>query len=416
MTRHALRMPYCGRSCLVSIAAAVFAAPAHAVATTSASSDGSCWQRQARGRWVQRWAGLPDPYAALTVAPDRAAVASYQQNHSLCAVPAHRSRPQGCFTSAQRWEWAAHTGHVRLPLVNRTSFCHVMEKHSWHSLVFVGDSLMFDMAQSMWSLLGLANLPRYHPADTMTQGSLPCNHGNFALRIAPRLNTLGQGGLDSGALSRALKAISEADVSILSVGAHYSPVKLNGMGMNESAAFKADMHALAEALPGASFTGTRRRRLIWRSTPPGHPRCIERTAHGCRFGSQGRPFCEWASADGSPPALDSVPIGTRNADAHTHGSIHASAAAQLASAEVDASTDRFGWDNFPDFDALARHLLQPLGVAYLDVVPMSAPRADAHTGMRSGLGKNAPDCLHWALPGVPDWWNALLLGALLDCG
>jgi hypothetical protein len=43
-------------------------------------------------------------------------------------------------------------------------------------------------------------------------------------------------------------------------------------------------------------------------------------------------------------------------------------------------------------------------------------RPDAHTAVRHGGGKLPPDCLHLALPGVPDVWNALLLGAIDECG
>ena len=45
----------------------------------------------------------------------------------------------------------------------------------------------------------------------------------------------------------------------------------------------------------------------------------------------------------------------------------------------------------------------------LDVMPMTLLRPDGHrTWIRPA------DCLHYALPGVPDWWNHALQ-AKLDC-
>jgi hypothetical protein len=41
-------------------------------------------------------------------------------------------------------------------------------------------------------------------------------------------------------------------------------------------------------------------------------------------------------------------------------------------------------------------------------------RPDAHTEHQYAKGKY--DCLHYALPGVPDWWSALLLATMEACG
>ena len=55
----------------------------------------------------------------------------------------------------------------------------------------------------------------------------------------------------------------------------------------------------------------------------------------------------------------------------------------------------------------------------LDVSPMTALRPDAHTQMQyrryPSRVLSDPDCLHLALPGVPDVWNALLLSRLGKC-
>ena len=43
----------------------------------------------------------------------------------------------------------------------------------------------------------------------------------------------------------------------------------------------------------------------------------------------------------------------------------------------------------------------------LDVAPMTRLRPDAHLRPKT-------DCLHFALPGVPDWWNHLLATVLQE--
>ena len=71
---------------------------------------------------------------------------------------------------------------------------------------------------------------------------------------------------------------------------------------------------------------------------------------------------------------------------------------------------------FPGFDRVARDVLGAIGARFLDVPTMSAGRPDGHTAMKHRMGLLPPDCLHYTIPGVPDWWNALLFGAILECG
>jgi hypothetical protein len=77
--------------------------------------------------------------------------------------------------------------------------------------------------------------------------------------------------------------------------------------------------------------------------------------------------------------------------------------------------DDFGWHIFPSLNQAAREELTPLGVAFLDVQSMSEQWPGAHTAFRHGGGRDPPDCLHFTLPGVPDTWNAMLVGALQHC-
>lgn len=52
-------------------------------------------------------------------------------------------------------------------------------------------------------------------------------------------------------------------------------------------------------------------------------------------------------------------------------------------------------------------------VTVMHITPMSAFRSDAHVGVWSDK-PNTSDCSHWCLPGVPDFWNEILLFYLLS--
>jgi hypothetical protein len=81
--------------------------------------------------------------------------------------------------------------------------------------------------------------------------------------------------------------------------------------------------------------------------------------------------------------------------------------------EAGGGTDgrpSYDWDLVPAFNEIARYKMRHAAASarVLDVYPMSILRPDA----RKGHG----DCLHWWLPGVPDWWNHLLLAQLQEAG
>ena len=65
---------------------------------------------------------------------------------------------------------------------------------------------------------------------------------------------------------------------------------------------------------------------------------------------------------------------------------------------------QYTWDLIPAFNEIARGMLshrRHTPVDLLDVAPMTLLRPDGHL-----------DCLHYALPGPIDWWNAALLAQL----
>ena len=87
-----------------------------------------------------------------------------------------------------------------------------------------------------------------------------------------------------------------------------------------------------------------------------------------------------------------------------------------SSCPANATSDKgYSWDIYPEFDKVARALLTPLGVRFLDITQLSRLRPDAHSKVRYGGGLLPPDCSHLAVPGVPDWWNLLLLSRIAEC-
>lgn len=185
----------------------------------------------------------------------------------------------------------------------------------------------------------------------------------------------------------ALAAVREADVSVINVGAHYAPRQeeydkkrfLGNISTPYPLARQLDLYTrdLQAFAAGLRELEPRHRLIVWRTIAPGHPGCEDEWLPLSRWEQRNASAARWAAC---PQCVDS-----------------------------------FAWALFPAYDALARSLLEPLGVRVLDVAHMSAQRPDAHSECRYGGGRLPADCLHWMLPGVPDWWNALLLSSISEC-
>jgi hypothetical protein len=295
----------------------------------------------------------------------------------------------------------------QLPQTRGGLFCRAMNrgKRSSH-LLLLGDSIMESMGKSLLGLLGLwGGLPPKLRMDVNASADCPlCAHikcdaalsgasldFQVTIEVATKVDglTLGPGLLQQRAAAVAAK-VALADVAVINFGAHYSNVDLPNVSAYQ--VFVDDLLSLASTLRNASSESDGI--VVWRSTPQGHPGCVME-GKGCRFGTSGRPHCPYLEPPRGSTALEEV---------NRHWST------------CPECLNQFNWHLFPSYDNVARELLEPVGVRFLDVSIMSRGRPDAHTAVKHGQGKFPPDCLHWALPGVPDWWNALLFGALLECG
>mmetsp|Transcript_31273 Transcript_31273/g.81700 ORF Transcript_31273/g.81700 Transcript_31273/m.81700 type:complete len:367 (-) Transcript_31273:185-1285(-) len=363
----------------------------------------SCWAAERHGTWVPRQHEPRYIYAPMTHAADILLDADLHRKNSSCMLLLpHMPRSQECFQSSTRYEWQPENrSRLRIPVteLDRARFCNIMGRRGLRSLAFIGDSVTKDQAVSLWRLLGVEISPAEHVQSRTSR--IPCgerHQGNIT--VAYRVVQI----LDQSSIELAVSTIAWSDVSVINVGAHYSERKLSSKESNYSVdhgsfdgAFRNDLTAFALALKEATHAyrfDMSAKIVIWRSTPMGHAQCMERSGQDCKWGSQGRPRCASIRMPGSEVDLE----------------------AEERRAQNDSVVASFGWHHFALHDATARTLLtSAIGARYLDVTAMSLPRVDAHTGMRHGMGRLPPDCLHWSLPGVPDYWNALLLGALSHC-
>jgi len=125
--------------------------------------------------------------------------------------------------------------------------------------------------------------------------------------------------------------------------------------------------------------------ILWRTTVPGHPNCNE--------------------------TIDQKPFNSFE---------------EYAATEV---TDFYSWNKFVGyndyvtkaFDMRKREVPGPsrARMELLDVYPMTVQRPDGHVSSGEcpecpGAKGFAKDCLHYSLPGPPDWWNHLMYNHLLD--
>ena len=387
-------------------------------------SNAACWEHEIRGSWEPVAQPLLNrPYADLSAHVDSEIVKAFRRQHPTdCLVndmQTNATRSKRCFHSSALYEWRpAGLPHMRAvqadcPMCGGAgpALCRALLTHGYRRLIFIGDSITRNQANSLWGLIGNW---RFSTFEGFGYQKLRCEHGSsISIELFPNpapgklallLNaTTNVGDLKSTTinlteekvnrivstveLQQLWSALNDSSaVCIFNAGPHYA-VDLEGtrrLFMNQVntsgqmfRAFLRDTLGLRLLLRHHRAGG----RFIYRTTPWGHP--------GCETFAAGPP-------DYEDPAAAYDRWGFRCRD-------------------CEVAFDAFGWHMFPAFDRAARHILEPLGVHFLDITILSASRPDGHTAFRHGGGRLPPDCLHWSLPGVPDVWNYLLIGGLQHC-
>ena len=406
-------------------------------------STAACWRDMGHGAWLPR-AARPAAFPTYDYSqwprmqpgnppfrsPDEPAVLEYRQRHNCSGG----SWSPQCHTSADRFVFRLHSQHGgRHSLIDpssgtfRRAFCDMARKREITSVSYIGDSILLHQYLSLLHLLGLEQ-PRLGGDGracwsclnkmSVVNCTATADVGNDQARALPitlrlwRCDRLDETARAEVVLPTLRKARS---LTVLSVGAHYSPTKHREYNHSLELAwrdFVSHLRALADAIAnetaharaqprslsklqrrggrGAVSTTAAASIIVWRTSPMGHPGCA--ADHLYRHPAPPEHIL-------APPVL-SNPL--------------------TEWLQCDECSGDFGWQQMPAMDELSTQSLEPLGVRTLDVTLMTRQRPDSHTAFcwRKATDPTTrwpPDCLHYALPGVPDWWNAAMLSALNEC-
>ena len=193
------------------------------------------------------------------------------------------------------------------------------------------------MVQSLWSILAVRQrLPRYQ---MVANGSVACPHHRSVMFLINNAT----GRLPSDRIN---ELAGNGTLTVINAGAHYSKAK-GSSGLSD---FTNDLRTAASALAAMPSRGL----VVWRSMHVPHPMCEE----------EDNPW---------PPEHAAMRME------HLHARCM-SKARPPSSCPANATSDKgYSWDIYPEFDKVARALLTPLGVRFLDITQLSRSRPDAHS-------------------------------------
>ena len=294
-------------------------------------------------------------------------------------LSAHPQGPRVWGPSA--WEWLPDRDRAEcsLPRMNRSAMCTVLARLRLRRIFMVGDSLEYARAQSLWKLVGGWPEPRQHgPTDGKVLGpyKLDCNASNLG-----------------------------PDVTFQFV----FNARLRNNTHTEQNLTKQNLHdpqsdACYICIPWVeAFRASHAPTLLLTSLAGSHHHSVSDYE-----GSLGRFFDTLLA---SVRASDVVVLRS-NSNGQSNCTTY-KRPFHDTSEFVLSREGPYNWDLFPVYDALNqlyvrrnlnRVAAQGATLRYLDVWPMSVLRPDARMGLH--------DCLHFAIPGLPDWWNHLQLAQL----
>ena len=275
----------------------------------------------------------------------------------------------GSYAKHTKWKWHDSELQCQIQLLTAAKFCDVMDRLELKRVFFVGDSLTDMMALSLWSMLtgsiekGHCGLP-----NTRTQPYInffDCNVNNngdqqkieFHYSRNDRLSNvtaenrkLGYGGIHYELEWQGDYASNPIPTLLIANTGMHFP------GMDDyTRDFSRFIHTIESFDRPQDF-------VVYRSNVPGHSGCSD----------------------------DSVPL------------------AKSTDFQVDTV---YNWALIEDFNNFTAKTMAQLSEKerwmLLDVHPMTILRPDGHF-------KPPVDCLHYKLPGPPDFWNHLMYSNLLD--
>ena len=264
------------------------------------------------------------------------------------------------------WQWHTLKG-CELPIATHDELCQALEALQLSRIFIVGDSMQWSMAQSLWKVLSKqpGDPTRVHSKHNgkMIRSKVMCGTGSnaryvlFQFVLNNRLTNCTRSSWEGPFefLPWVRDYVSDATPTLLLVhmGAHLRSV----------AAFEEAMASFMRSMTLRSSSSLDR--VILRTATPGQVSCDDYS----------RPFAEPADFELRKGGISNI---------------------------------SFHWDLHPLFNSIAaREIARAAGgglrdrIALLDVYQMTTMRPD---GRRGG-----EDCLHFFLPGVPDWWTHKML-------
>lgn len=287
----------------------------------------------------------------------------------------------GDFAPPTRWKWQDRAANCHIEALTREGFCKVMGDDGLQlkRIFFVGDSLTYQMVESMWRLLGNKDAPspkgkRAYFSRTITCDIIGINeewHAPFTIEIAYTRNDHLSDGLNGSTTPDCTPSYSK-DACIPWVD-HYNTdpartllIANMGSHIGQHDQYKYKLDQFVETIQSLSRPSDM---IVFRTTVPGHENCKDHTS----------------------------PLNS-TLDFHT--------------------PTLYNWKNFEEYNRYTKQKWSNLTKEHgevdydhswsiLDVYPMTILRPDGHRLPNV-------DCMHYLLPGPVDWWNHLLYRNLLD--
>jgi hypothetical protein len=289
-------------------------------------------------------------------------------------------------------------------VIDREKLCRVLDSLGLTYIFIVGDSLGMQMAQSLWKLLGneddpyrskaerfrwkrtvdcsmfyndaMSNPSAYRGFDIVYTRNDILNNNSLDLHVGG-----GSDSMNCGIAEYCVPWISKFQDYASSTGIGNALLIVNlGTHVHDVDHYREYLNAFLESLQVIYKNQEQQRRkdiIFFRTTPPGHEYCQKQNIAPLRS------YQEYL----------------------THHFIQ----------------DFKSYHLFPIYNALTEERLLSINdetninIRLLDVVPMTVLRPDGHTsGPQKCSTCKDNDCLHYILPGPPDWWNHLMFSQLVN--
>ena len=150
------------------------------------------------------------------------------------------------------YDWQPLSDKCNVVRWNATSFCHLMQNKT---LAVIGDSINQELRNSIFFMLG-----KQVRRDLLAESLMDVCGMQLYFRRDPLLSTF----------QKTLNRTSEIDVLVINRGAHYK---------SDSLLLPSFRLLLQELVDYQQFRWSQNKtfRVFWRTTPPGHPRCLNST-------------------------------------------------------------------------------------------------------------------------------------------